>query len=133
MFSKTAQYAINALIFMTENAKDESVSASYLHKELDIPYKYLTAIMTKLTKSGIIASERGRYGGFTFSRDPGSIYLINILDALGENQSDKCILGRRSCRSQKHCSMHSRWMRPKREFDSMLNHTTLEDLKQDPA
>ncbi len=130
MFSKTAQYAFKILIFMQEDDK-ELFSAAYIHEQTGIPYKYLTMLMTKLSKHDLLIASRGRYGGFVLARESEKIFLIDILNAIDENNFEACVLD--SCVKCEHetpCAMHSKWIRPKDELLNMMNKTSVSEFKK---
>jgi len=130
MFSKTAQYTFRILIFMSEKA-DALFSATHIHEETKIPYKYLTMLLTKLAKANILKATRGRNGGFLLNKGTNAIYLVDILDAIGENDCDNCALGESECNVDFPCSLHDAYKLPKIALVEMLSTTTLDKL--DPS
>lgn len=127
MFSKTAQYAFRILIFMSKGS-NELFSASHIHEQTQIPYKYLTMLMTKLAKSQILKVSRGRNGGFTLNHKVSDISLADILDAIGENNCSNCALGDKRCEEYMPCPLHDTYAPPKKALVEMLSSTTLELL-----
>jgi Rrf2 family transcriptional regulator, iron-sulfur cluster assembly transcription factor len=127
-FSKTASYSLNVLSYMSTH-EDVKMSASYLHKELMIPYPYLRQVLTNLTKNGFINSTRGRSGGFSLSKEKEDIYLANIIEATdGMESLNRCILGFKNCPFNNECSMHSVWEATRKQILKVLNETSLADL-----
>lgn len=130
-FSKTTEYAIRVLAYL-HRYHETSHSVNVLHKELDLPYKYLTKMMTELVKKGLVSASRGREGGVRLAKSADSIYLCDILEAVGEtHESDHCILGFDKCDAANPCTLHDQWMQPKRMIEAMLTKTTLYSLLQD--
>lgn len=127
MFSKTAQYTFRILIFMSQEPTT-LFSATRIHEETNIPYKYLTMLLTKLAKAEILKALRGRNGGFLLDQSIDSIYLIDILDAIGENNCSNCALGESLCNEEHPCSLHESYVLPKRALEEMLNTITLAKL-----
>lgn len=129
--SKTTQYAIRALSYLHVNNKTKH-SVNTLHKELDIPYKYLTKLMTDLVGKGLVVATRGRDGGFSLAKDADSIYLSDIIDATGESlQTNQCVMGFEKCDFSNPCSLHERWLEPKSIIDKIFTTTTLNSLVED--
>ena len=127
-FSKTAQYAIRILSFLHRH-RDVAHSASMLHKTLDLPYKYLTKLMTQLEKKELVVAFRGRDGGFALKCDASTITLADILEAIGEPlQSKRCVLGFLECDASNPCVLHDSWLEPKNRLEKMLQTTTLASL-----
>jgi len=130
MFSKTAQYTFRILIFMSEKS-DSLFSATHIHEETKIPYKYLTMLLTKLAKADILKATRGRNGGFLLNKSTDKIYLCEILDAIDENDCANCALGESECDTNNPCSLHDAYTQPKIALVEMLTTTTLSML--DPS
>lgn len=128
----TTQYAIRILNYLANESDDRLVSAKTLSQKLDIPYKFLTKIMTNLVKEKFIVSIRGREGGFELARPANEINLAQVLDAVSESLEDKgCILGIGVCDDRKKCALHDQWVAPKKMIRKMFQNTTLDKLKGD--
>jgi Rrf2 family protein len=127
-FSKTASYSLNILSYMAEY-EEIKMSASFLNKELSIPYPYLRQILSNLSKSGFIHSKRGRNGGFVFSRSTEKIFLSEIIESTdGLNNLNKCILGFRECPFDNRCAMHTVWEDTRNNIMNILKQTSLKDF-----
>ena len=128
-FSKTSEYSFRILGFMAIE-EDKLYSAEVLNRNLDIPFRYLRKHLTKLTKSGLLVSYRGKSGGYKIARDLDQISLFDILEATGEKtyQHD-CIFGFDNCVFGDRCYLHSKWVEIQKNIDEMLKSTTLEDMK----
>ena len=126
--SKTSKYAFRILVHM---AKDEKAlnSAHQLHKDIDVPERYLRRLLTDLSKSGFIKSTQGRQGGFTFARDISTITLLQIVKAVdGLKSLNECILGYETCQFNYSCPMHDVWEETKLKVIETLSTTSLKDI-----
>ncbi len=127
--SKTTKYALKILSYMANN-EGSIINAKILHKKLKIPYPYLRGLMTKLSRNGLIKSEKGRGGGFVFAKKTSTIYLSDILAAAGEKEIlSSCIFGFDNCAISKKCILHDRWAEAKENVLNILKSTNLEHLK----
>jgi len=127
--NNTTQYAIRMLNYMA-NRQEGLLSAKELSERLQIPYKFLTKIMTSLVKSEFIVSIRGRDGGYKLAKPASEIMVLDILNEFGENiQEEQCILGIGTCNSEQKCSLHDQWVRPKEMMIEMFANTSLENLE----
>ena len=128
ILTKTTEYAIRILTFMASH-NQKLFSAKYLHEQLDIPYKYLTRLMTKLSKHDCLKSVKGRNGGFYLNKKLGEITLANIIEVVeGMDAFNKCILGFDECSSENPCAIHFIWEKNKKAFLETLRKTTLKDI-----
>lgn len=127
--SKTTKYAFRILEHMARDKKS-LYSAKQLHKDIDVPERYLRRLLTDLSKSGFIKSTQGRYGGFTFVRDAATITLLQIVDAIdGLESINECILGYKTCAFEHSCPMHDIWEATKLKVIETLSKTSLKDIQ----
>lgn len=128
--NQTTKYALRVLMKMSEK-EDEIYSASFLHKELNIPRRYLMRLLTELSKHGYIKSTRGRVGGFTFKMNPNTIFLAAVIDSLqGLSKEPDCFFGNKDCQTECiiKCAMHEPWQNTWSELYKVLASTTIGDL-----
>jgi Rrf2 family protein len=130
LFTKTTEYALRVLICIAKS-DSQLLSANHLHEKLDIPYKYLTRIMTDLSKKNLLLSVKGRDGGFKLIRPSEQIMVSDIIDAVeGMERFNSCILGFQECSSDHPCAMHSVWEQNKINLLHTFKTTSLFDMIQ---
>lgn len=127
--SATTKYAIQILGFMAQS-KSIKYSSRELSEKLTIPYKYLTKIMTKLTKSDIVSSTKGKYGGFLIIKDIENIRMIDIVIVFDNIDNKKCVLVDTKCNYEQKCIMHEKWEKPRCTIENFFTNTTLSELIQ---
>jgi Rrf2 family protein len=79
MLSKRSKYAIKALLALADHERGEPVRIADLAQEEQIPPKFLELILLGLKNQGILQSRKGKGGGYLLARDPGDIYLGQIV------------------------------------------------------
>ena len=127
--SNTVQYAIRILNYIAVSGNEKLNSAKELSEKLDIPYKFLTKIMTSLAKNEFIVSIRGREGGFKLARESSDIVIIDIIEAFtNSNNDNSCLLGIGMCDKNNKCALHDQWIKPKTMIEKMFKETTLDKL-----
>ncbi len=125
--STTTKYAIAILGFMAQH-QESKYSSKQLSEELNIPYKYLAKIMTKLTKNNILSSTKGKYGGFEIIKDIKDIKIIDIVVVFDDVNNQECVLLDIKCNYEQKCIMHDKWQKPKCAIDDFFVKTTLAEL-----
>jgi Rrf2 family protein len=87
--------------------------------------------MSQLVDANIISSSKGREGGYTLTKEPNDIKLVDILEAVKEclHQTD-CLLGIGACNEAKKCALHDQWLSPKKAILTMFKNTTLKEIVQ---
>jgi len=104
------------------------VSAAFINEKIDIPYKYLTMLMTKLAKADLLEVTRGRNGGFSLSRKVDEIYLVDVLNAIDENNCTNCAFSESDCDEFNPFSLHDVYKIPKQALVDMLTTTSLANI-----
>lgn len=128
--NSTSKYAVRILSYIANNHEQRLLSAKEISEVLNIPYKFLTKIMTELVKSDFIISIRGREGGYKLSRSAASITIMQILNQFNElTTQNQCVLGIGLCDGNNKCAMHDQWVKPKKLMQKMFEETTLENLE----
>jgi len=128
IINKTEGYAIKVLGLLAEK-KDIPISAKKISLILDIPYKYLARIMTKLTHHKLVDSFRGKDGGFIIARDPFLISLQDIIDIFSNESVDLCIYGNgKPCNKKTKCTLHDKWNISKQAINNSFLNITIGEI-----
>lgn len=132
-FQKTTEHAIRVMVFLAKH-REERYSARALHEALDIPYKYLGRLMSKLADAKLVDVEQGSLGGYQITRSLESIYLFQIAELVeGLEDYQRCILGFQECSDENPCSLHRQWIPHRDNIKNMLFETSLADLEDGPT
>ncbi|NLE84279.1 MAG: Rrf2 family transcriptional regulator [Chloroflexi bacterium] len=87
-----ANYAFRAMMFLTRENTGEWISSAVVAEAMDIPRMFLSRINMQLVDAGLIKSRRGAGGGIKLAKNPESISLYEVLDAIdGPLILDKCL------------------------------------------
>ena len=81
-FSKKSEYALRALLELTQAYGQEPVRRSDIAERQQIPLGFLESILLQLKNSGVLASRPGVDGGFRLIKKPEHISLGSIIRAL---------------------------------------------------
>jgi Rrf2 family protein len=79
MLSKKAQYSILALVKLAKEYENGPVLIDSIARSENIPKKFLEAILFDLKKSGILASKKGKGGGYFLIKNPDEINLADVI------------------------------------------------------
>lgn len=129
LISQGAQYAISAIIAISKHTQDGAVSASYLSKSLNCPTAYLSQILAKLKKPGILKSQRGLNGGVYLAKEIDSITMMDVIAAIdGTEFFDKCFMGIEGCGHIEPCPFHNFWSVERKKIQHWLEDTTFAEV-----
>ncbi len=70
MISQKAKYAFKALVYLAERPDAGSVQIEEIAARAGVPRKFLEHILLDLKRKGLVASRRGRAGGYFLVKRP---------------------------------------------------------------
>jgi len=79
-----SRYSIKALLELSLQADGVPVSVRTIADRQAIPAPYLEKLLIALRQAKIVESVRGVHGGYRLARSPASIFLGQVLEAVGE-------------------------------------------------
>lgn len=127
MISPTAEYALRAMVALAQ-ASPEAVITPALAETTRVPPGYLPKVLQTLRKARLVESKRGLGGGFTLSRPPDRITILEVINAVGPLQRiERCPLGIESHGTQL-CPLHKHLDDAMELVEQSFASTTLADL-----
>jgi Rrf2 family cysteine metabolism transcriptional repressor len=75
-------YALRALVELARLRGGGPVPIGELARRRDIPVQFLEQLFAVLRRAGILKSQRGVKGGYSFARDPSEISVIEVVELL---------------------------------------------------
>jgi len=132
MFSKTCEYAIRAMIFITQKSKQqEKTGIKVLAKGINAPEHFIAKIMQNLVKHDLVQSSKGPNGGFYLDKQFLNTSIADIVRAVdGDNIFTGCGLGLRQCSEKKPCPIHHEFKKIREEITHMLNKAKLYNFEE---
>ncbi|QYJ02955.1 Rrf2 family transcriptional regulator [Nocardioides panacisoli] len=80
--SAKSDYALRALIEMTNRTAERAVSAEELGRAQEVPSGFLQAILADLRRAGIVRSQRGQSGGWRLATEPTAVSVADVIRAV---------------------------------------------------
>ncbi len=131
MFSKTAEYALRATIFIAkEGTVDHKLSIGEIAVAIDSPQSFTAKILQLLTKDNrVVSSARGPNGGFYLKEAAKKLPVLSILQAVNEDYVlRKCVLGLKDCSEVTPCPMHSEYKKIRTSLINLFEKKTIQQL-----
>jgi Rrf2 family cysteine metabolism transcriptional repressor len=75
-------YALQALAELGRTGGDGPVPIGELARRRNIPVQFLEQLFATLRRAGILKSQRGVKGGYTFARAPSQVTVLEIVELL---------------------------------------------------
>jgi Rrf2 family protein len=129
--SKRGLYALKALIHLAEAYERGLVRIHEIAEDEEIPEKFLEGILVMLKNARLVASERGRQGGYRLRRPPREIVVgevVRIMDGPLAPLGDVVELQRRVRTEPRHAGLFDLLLEVRDAAPRILDHATLADL-----
>jgi Rrf2 family protein len=129
--SRRGLYALKALIHLAESY---DTGLAKIHEIADaeaIPEKFLEGILVTLKNARVVASERGREGGYRLRRPPGEILVgevVRSVDGPLAPFGDAAELAHRIRTEPRHPGLFELFLEVRNAAAAILDHTSLADL-----
>lgn len=81
-FSKATDYALHTMLFLVAATPEKPVGVQLLAEKQKVSPTYLSKILTKLVKAGMIESTTGVNGGYRLKRNWEDITFLDIIHAI---------------------------------------------------
>lgn len=75
-------YAVRALTELARRGGTAPVSIGEIARARDIPVQFLEGLFATLRRAGILQSQRGVKGGYSFARPPSEISVLDVVELL---------------------------------------------------
>ena len=75
-------YALKALTELARTGDAGPVPIGELARRRDVPVQFLEQLFATLRRAGILRSQRGVKGGYSFAREPRSITVLEVVELL---------------------------------------------------
>lgn len=135
--TRQADYAIRALLKLSEAEYGSVIQTREIATDEDIPEKYLPTIMRTLARAGLVRTLRGNQGGVMLARKPADINLREVIEAIEEPiVLNRCLRDTGECDREEFCPVHPVWNRIQEMLVNRLESTNFADLaaaKTEPA
>jgi len=124
-------YALKALLHLAEAHDRGLVKIHEIAAEEDIPEKFLEGILVTLKNARVVASQRGREGGYRLRRPPQEILVgevVRIMDGPVAPLGDAVELAQRVRTEARHAGLFDLFLDVRNAAAAILDHTSLADV-----
>lgn len=124
-------YALRALMHLAEREGQGLAKIHEIAVREEIPEKFLEGILVTLKNARIVASERGRGGGYRLRRDSRTIVIgdvVRLVDGPLAPLGDAQELTERAATEPRHAAIFELLLDVRNAAAAIMDHTTLADL-----
>ena len=133
MLSQKTRYAIRAVQHLADHYGEGPVQLAAIAEAQNIPAKFLTVILSELSRYGLVASQRGREGGYWLAIPPVDITYgdlirhmrgsLALVPCASRNAHETCA----NCLPEAECRLRGLMLTLRDEMAAMLDRLTLAD------
>lgn len=133
MLSQKTRYTIRALMHLADRYQQGLVPLNEIAEAQNIPAKFLTVILSEMSRAGIVVSQRGRDGGYELALPPvdisyGDIIRISrgslaLVPCASRFAHEKC----KNCLEESECRMRALMLKVRDETAAVLDRISLAD------
>ncbi len=130
MFSKTCEYALRAMLFISHRSKSgDKTGIRDIAEGINSPQYFTAKILQKLSRKKLVRSVKGPGGGFYLNAQDMECTLADIVKAIdGDKIFAGCGLGLNECSEMEPCPLHSRFKTIRDEVRNMLQMAKLSEF-----
>jgi Rrf2 family protein len=82
VITSKSPYAVRALAELARRGDSAPVPIGDLARTRDIPVQFLEGLFATLRRAGILQSQRGVKGGYSFARAPADVTVLEVVELL---------------------------------------------------
>ena len=133
MLSQRTRYTIRALLHLADRYGHGPVQLSEIAQAQNIPPKFLTVMLSKMSREGLVETRRGREGGYWLARPPSEISYgelvrstrgsLGLVPCASRFNYETC----KHCITQDKCRLHRVMLMVRDETARILDGLTLAD------
>ena len=133
MLSQKTRYTIRALMHLADKYQQGLVPLTDIAEAQNIPAKFLTVILSEMSRAGLVVSQRGRDGAYELALPPvdisyGDIIRISrgslaLVPCASRFAHEKC----KNCLEESECRMRALMLKVRDETAAVLDRISLAD------
>lgn len=129
MISTKGRYALSIMLDLAAHDDGSYISLKDISDRQEISMKYLEAIISKLSKGGLVDSARGKSGGYRLNRKVDEYSVGEILILTEKTLAPvACVECEHLCEKHGSCLTRPMWNELNEVIMNFLNSKTLADL-----
>lgn len=124
-----ARYAVMAMADVAKFGAHSAVPLSAVAERQGLSLAYLEQIFLRLRRAGLVASARGRTGGYALTRPAADIHIDEIMKAVEEEtRLTRCLDAEQGCIGDRRCLTHGLWHALGAHIASFLSKVSLQEV-----
>jgi len=132
--TRAAEYAVRCVLYLATQPEQVVISKKEIAKNMDIPEQFLGKIAQQLSRAGIMEILQGARGGLRLLRQPETISLLEVVEAvMGELFLNDCLMNPNACKRTPTCAVHDVWEKARLDLRNTLGEANFRQLSMSPC
>lgn len=128
-YSKATNYALHTMVFLTLAPKGKLIGVEQLAHMQNLSPTYLSKILTKLVKAGLIESNPGVNGGYSIAEQSHNISFLDVIHAIeGKTHLFNCSLEHEQLNKNGDCLIENAMMEAEKKMKDELSKKYIRDI-----
>jgi len=134
MITRATEYASLTMLYLAKQPSGKLSFTAEIAEAEHIPPAFLVKVIPRLVKAGLVVSRRGSSGGIELAKDPRTITLRHVLEAMeGEVAANVCTSSQAYSCHKPSCTMKGVFADAQNQYLKALDRVSLFELAADPA
>ena len=123
------RYAVRAIVELTDKDEGTPIPVKDISKAQGMSAKYVKQLMNRMQKAGLVKGHPGIHGGYTLAKEPDTISLYDIYQALDISLVlVPCVGANPECDRLDRCCARKVWKRLHDSLEDTLKNTSVKEL-----
>ncbi len=132
MISQTAEYALRAVVCLAQNPA-KPLTTVEIARITKVPEHYLSKVLHRLAKGGIVRSQRGLHGGYILNHAVDQLPLLGIINAVDPiKQIESCPL-KLDTHGTNLCALHKKINHSIKLMEEVFKNSTVQTILDEPS
>lgn len=123
-YSKATNYALHAMLSLANKTEKISIGVQSLATELSVSTTYLSKILAKLVKEGLVLSSPGAQGGYSLAANKNEVSFLDVIQAI----EGKASLFECDPQHGENCLVHQVMLEAETEMERQLKQKRIIDV-----
>lgn len=124
------RYAVTAMLDLALHYGGKPICLADIAQRQEISLSYLEQLFARLRKKGLVKSTRGPGGGYSLSRAPSEIAVVDVITSVDEKVDTTRCGGQGNCQNDQQCLTHELWVALSQQIYDFLSNISLADLME---
>jgi Rrf2 family transcriptional regulator, iron-sulfur cluster assembly transcription factor len=127
--TRAGEYGVLGLLHLAREGEGRMVMIDQISQREKMPKSFLAKIFQSLVRAGLVRSYRGAGGGFSLTRSPESITVLEVIEAIeGKIALQRCLQEVPDCEHMQGCALCGLFEQAQDQVREVFSKTTLAGL-----